>query len=61
MNFNLDPTKQDQELIFSRKCQKNKHPVISQKNSVVQAPLQKHRRLFLDTRLNFCVHVEAII
>lgn len=28
MNFNLDPTKQDQELIFSRKCQKNKHPLL---------------------------------
>ena len=43
MNFNPDPTKQAQELIFSRKVQTTNHPpLFFNENVVLQTTLQKH-------------------
>ena len=54
MSFNLDPSKQGQEVIFSRKLQKSTHPTLSFNNkTVTQSVSQKHLGLFLDTTLDF--------
>ena len=54
MNFNPDPSKQAQEVIFSRKFQKTNHnQVYFNHNSVKQVPSQKHLGMYLDTKLNF--------
>ena len=61
MNFNLDPTKQAQELIFSRKVQTTNHPALFFNESVVpQTLLQKHLGMFLDSKLNFNEHLKTI-
>ena len=53
MNFNLGPTKQVQELIFSRKAQIiNHHPLLFNQNVIPQTSLQKHLVMFLDSKLN---------
>ena len=47
MNFNPDPFKQAQEVIFSRKIKRPKHPVLIFNNIPVnQTPYQKHLGLF---------------
>ena len=57
MNFNPDPTKQAQELIFSRKVQTTNHPpLFFNENVVPQTTLQKHLEMFLDSKLNFSEH-----
>ena len=54
MNFNPDPSKQAQEVIFSRKVQKtNRNPVYFNHNSVQQVFSQKHLKMYFDTKLNF--------
>ena len=54
MNFNPDPSKQAQEVIFSRRLQKTNHnQVYFNHNSVKQVPFQKHLGMYLDTKLNF--------
>ena len=61
MNFNPDPTKQAQELIFSRKVQTNNHPPLFFNDNVVpQTTLQKHLGMFLDSKLNFSEHLKTI-
>ena len=58
MNFNLDPSKQAQEVVFSRKLQKTNHsPVYFNHNFVQQVPSQKHLGMYLDTKLNFQEHL----
>ena len=62
MSFTPDPSKQAQELIFSRKIQKTCHPSIYfNDKSVKQAPSQKHLGLILDTNLNFLEHLKNIL
>ena len=62
MSFTPDPSKQAQELIFSRKIQKTCHPSIYfNDKSVKQAPSQKHLGLILDTNLNFLEHLNNIL
>ena len=57
MSFNPDPSKQAQEVIFSRKIQKTCHPSIYFNNrSDKQVSSQKHLRLILDKKLNFQEH-----
>ena len=57
MSFNPDPTKQAQEVIFSRKKKKVNHPDIYFNNSpVVQSHSQKHLGMFLDIKLDFSEH-----
>ena len=62
MSFNPDPSKQAQEVIFSRKIQKTCHPSIYFNNkSVKQVPSQKHLGLILDSKLNFQEHLQNIL
>ena len=52
MSFNPDPSKQDQEVTFSRKLQKSTHPTLSfNNNTVTQSVTQKHLGMLLDTKL----------
>ena len=61
MNFNPDPPKQAQELIFSRKVQTTNHPpLFFNENVVAPATLQKHLVMFLDSKLNFSEHLKTI-
>ena len=53
MNLNPDPTKQEQELIFSRKVQMTK-------NVVLQTSLQRHLGMFLDIKLDFSEYLKTI-
>ena len=62
MNFNPDPLKQAQEVIFSRKITKSNHPtLIFNDNPVRQVALQKHLRMLLDWKLNFEEHLKTIV
>ena len=61
MNFNPDPSKQAQEVIFSHKIKKPSHSVLISNNShVIQTPYQKHLGLILDEKLNFGEHLRYI-
>ena len=61
MNFNADPTKQAQTLIFSPKVQMNNHqPSLFNQNVVPQNSLQKHLGMFLDSKLNFSEQLKSI-
>ena len=52
--FNPDPSKQAQEVIFSRKFQKRSHPSLYfNNNPTEQVSFQKHLGMILDTKLNF--------
>ena len=58
MSFNPDPTKQAQEVIFSRKLKKPLHLSIKFNNVPVQnASSQKPLGLILDDKLNFKSHL----
>ena len=62
INFNPDPSKQAQEVIFSRKLQKTNHnQVYFDHDSVKQIPSQKHPGMYLDTKLNFQEHLNNIL
>ena len=62
MSFNPDPSKQAQEVIFSRKLQKSTHPTLSfNKNAVTQSVTQKHLGMLFDTKLEFQGHLKSII
>ena len=61
MSFNLDPTKQAQELIFSCKVQTaNRPPLFFNENDFPKTTLQKHLEMFLDSKLNFSEHLKTI-
>ena len=62
MSFNPDPTKQAQEVIFSRKNIKPHHPdlVFNQVN-VKRVTHQKHLGLILDDKLNFKQYTKVLI
>ena len=61
MSFNPDPTKQAQELIFSRKVQTtNPPPLFFNGNVVPKTTLQKHLGMFPDSKLNFSEHLKTI-
>ena len=58
MNFNPDPTKQAQEVIFSRKTKKLPHPPLVFNNvNVTQSIYQKHLGIILDSKLTFENHL----
>ena len=51
MNFNPDPSKQAQELLFSRKTSSKPYPSLNfNDNPVHQVQLQKHLGVFLDPK-----------
>ena len=60
MQFNPDPNKQANEVIYSRKTSSNNlsHPSIKfNNNNISKCPHQKHLRIVLDSKLNFNAHV----
>ena len=59
LKFNPDPSKQAQEIIFSRKT-KNISYNISNNNIVSQTPYQKHLGIFLDAWLAFEDHFKVV-
>ena len=62
MNFNPDPLKQAQEVIFSRKITKTNHPTLNfDDNPVHQVALLKHLGMFLDCKLNLEEHLKIIV
>ena len=62
MSFNPDPSKQAQEVIFTRKLIKPSHPTLFFNNLPVQKTMiQKHLGLFLDDKLNFNHHLKEKI
>ena len=61
MSFNPDPSKQAQEIIFSRKTKKVFHPSLNFSNSIVsQSPYQKHLGICHDAQLTFEEYVKVI-
>ena len=59
MSFNTDPSKQPQEVIFSRKLQNSVYPPLHFNNiAVTQSTTQKH--LLLDVKLDFQGHLKNI-
>ena len=62
MSFNPDPTKQAQEVIFSRKTNKKIHPKIFFSNiPVSKVDSQKHLGLYIDSKLSFDIRIKTIL
>ena len=62
MNFDPDPSKQSQELLFSRKISSKPYPSLNfNDNPVHQVQLQKYLGLFLDQKLSFDEHIQCIL
>ena len=62
MNFNPDPSKQAQELLFSRKISSKPYPSLNfNDNPFHQVQLQKPLGLFLDPKLSFAEHIQCIL
>ena len=61
MNFNLDPNKQAQEVIFSGKFSKINHLcLLFNQNLVKSSSTRKHLGMVLDTKLDFHLHLENV-
>ena len=61
MSFNPDPSKQAQEIIFSRKTKKISRPSFRFNNSIVsQSPYAYCLGIFLDARSTFEEHLKII-
>ena len=61
MSFNPDPSKQAQEVIFSRKLQKSVYPPLHFNNiAVTQSATPKHLSMLLDVKLDFQGHLKNI-
>ena len=59
MSFNPDPNKQAQEVIFSRKLNKQNHPSFNFNNSVViQSITHEHVGVIFNTKLDFQKHLK---
>ena len=62
MRFNPDPSKQAQEVIFSRKLKKVTHPPLVFNNAnVSQCKSQKHLGIILDSKLTFEDHYKTVL
>ena len=62
MSFNPDPSKQAQEVIFSRKIKKLPHPsLVFNNNNVLQTSSQKHLGVTLDVKLTFDEHLNNVL
>ena len=60
MSFNLDPSKQAEEVLFSNKATKTNHPnIIFNGNMVQKSANQKHLGLILDEKLTFNDHITS--
>ena len=61
MSFNPDPSKQAQEVIFSRKLKRVTHPPLVFNNAVSQRKSQKHLGIILDSKLTFEDHYKTVL
>ena len=62
MSFNPDPSKQAQEVIFSRKSKIPTHrPLVFNNNNVSQSFSQKHLVVILDFKLTFEDHLNNVL
>ena len=62
MSFNPDPTKQAQEIIFSRKTSQRNHPGLMFNNSIVNVTtIHKHLGMIIDSKLNFDKHLKSVL
>ena len=62
MNFNPDPCKQAQELLFSQKISSKPYPSINfSDNPIHQVQLQKNLSLLLDPKLSLYEHIHCIL
>ena len=62
MSFNLDITKEAEEIIFSRKKNDAGHPRLYFSNARIQRqPVQKHLGFFLDEKLLFLEDIDVKI
>ena len=58
MSFNLDVSKQAQEVIFSERTQKLFHPTVLFNNIPAQrSTVQKHLGVYHNEKLNFNTHI----
>ena len=61
MTFNPDPSKQAQEIIFSRKFKKATHPpLLFNNNNASQVNFQTHLGVIFDVKLTFEKHLKNI-
>ena len=61
MSYNPDPTKQAQEIIFSRKTSQKNHPGLMFNNSIVNViSIHKHLGMF-DLKLRFDEHLKSVL
>ena len=59
MNFNRDPNKQVNKVIFCRKTKNSSHPSIAFNNNVIKKYAHsKHLGIDLDSKLDFKFHVD---
>ena len=62
MNFNPDPTKQAQEIIFSRKTSKINHPALMFNNNIVNlTTIHKHLGVIFDSKLSFDEQLKSVL
>ena len=59
MQFNPDPNKEANKVIFSRKSKVCHYPPLTfNNNDVRKCPHQKHLGIILDSKLDFNIHVD---
>ena len=61
INFNSDPNKQAQEVIFYRKLHTRCYPIFLNKILVNQGITQKHLGMILDSKLRFKKQLQSIL
>ena len=62
MRFNSDPSKQEQEIIFSRKKMKSSHPNVYFNNIPVSSTsVHKHLVMLLDDKLSYDHHLTFVL
>ena len=62
MNFNPDPNKQAQEIIFSRKKTASLHPAVYFDNKPVKSTqIHKHLGMMLNSNLSYEHHIRSIL
>ena len=62
MSFNLDPSKQAQEIIFSRKKMKPSYPSVYFNNIPVSSTsVHKHLGILLDDKLSYEHHLKSVL
>ena len=62
MSYNPDPTKQAQEIIFSRKTSQRNHPGLMFNKSIVNvATIRKHLGMIFNSKLSFDEHLKSVL